>query len=229
MAQSALIIGASRGLGLGLAHEYATRGWTVIGTVRGDKKTGLHDLAAGAPDRVSIEQLEITDQASIAALARKLAGHRIDVLFVNSGVSNGPKEKITDATDESFMHVMTTNVLGPLRTAEALEPLVPAGGTIAMMSSGLGSVANNQTGGWEVYRASKAALNTLMRSFAVRHAAKKHSLLVIAPGWVRTDMGGANADLDVETSIRGVVDVLTSQAGHAGLQYLNYKGETLPW
>ena len=229
MADTALIIGASRGLGLGLAREYLSRGWNVIGTVRGSKPTPLHDLAADAAGRVSIEQLEITDPAAIAALAKQLAGRKIDVLFVNSGVSNGPQETINDVTDAGFMHVMTTNVLGPLRTAEALAPLVPAGGTIAMMSSGLGSVANNQSGGWEVYRASKAALNTLMRSFAVRHAGTKRSLLVIAPGWVRTDMGGAGADLDVETSIRGVVDVLTAQAGHAGLQYLNYKGETLPW
>jgi NAD(P)-dependent dehydrogenase (short-subunit alcohol dehydrogenase family) len=97
------------------------------------------------------------------------------------------------------------------------------------MSSGLGSVAGKIDGGWEAYRASKAALNTLMRSFAARHRGDSRSLLLIAPGWVRTDMGGAQAALSVEESIPCVVDVVGAQTGRGGLQYLNYRGETVPW
>jgi NAD(P)-dependent dehydrogenase (short-subunit alcohol dehydrogenase family) len=97
------------------------------------------------------------------------------------------------------------------------------------MSSGLGSVANNIAGGWEVYRASKAALNTLMRSFAARHSDDPRALVIIAPGWVRTDMGGPNAVLGIEESIPRVVDVISDQSGKRGLRYLDYRGLEVPW
>ncbi|GBQ19089.1 dehydrogenase [Acidiphilium acidophilum DSM 700] len=97
------------------------------------------------------------------------------------------------------------------------------------MSSGLGSVADNTGGGWEVYRASKAALNTLMRSFAARHDGDARSMAIIAPGWVRTDMGGPGASLAIEESIPRVVDVLTAHAGKPGLRYLDYRGQTVAW
>jgi NAD(P)-dependent dehydrogenase (short-subunit alcohol dehydrogenase family) len=129
---------------------------------------------------------------------------------------------------EDFNRVMVTNALSPMRVVEAFAELVPAGGTIAVMSSGLGSVANNDRGGWEVYRASKAALNTLMRSFDARQTVAR-SLLVIAPGWVRTDMGGPSANLDVETSISGVADTIAAHAGKPGVAYVDYAGRTVPW
>lgn len=225
----ALIIGASRGLGLGLADEYLRRGWRVVATVRGTGRTRLHALADEAGGRLAIEQLDVNDRGQIAALAARLAGQKFDVLFVNAGVANGPDEQIATVSTDDFNHVMTTNALAPMRVIEALHDLVAADGSIAAMSSGLGSIANNTSGGWEVYRASKAALNMLMRSYAARHAGTERSLLVIAPGWVRTDMGGPDASLDVETSIRGVVDTVGAQSGHAGLQFLTYQGATLPW
>ena len=130
---------------------------------------------------------------------------------------------------DTFISVMVTNALSPMRSVETFESLVPPGGAIAVMSSGLGSVADNEAGGWEVYRASKAALNTLMRSFAARHAGDPRSLLLIAPGWVRTDMGGPSARLDVETSVRGVADAIEARTGRAGLHYVNYQGTTVRW
>ena len=225
---TALIVGASRGLGLALAGEYLARGWRVIGTVRG-ANTPLHALAGPDADHLSIEQLDIDDPAGVAALRDRLAGQALDLLFVNAGVSNGPGETVADVSTAEFVRVMTTNALSPMRVIEALEGQVPGSGTIAVMSSGLGSVADNETGGWEVYRASKAALNTLMRSFAARHRDDTRSLAVIAPGWVRTDMGGADAPLDAATSMRGVADTLAAQAGKPGLRYLNYQGATVRW
>jgi NAD(P)-dependent dehydrogenase (short-subunit alcohol dehydrogenase family) len=125
--------------------------------------------------------------------------------------------------------VMVTNALSPMRVVEAFEDLVPPTGTIGVMSSGLGSVADNERGGWEVYRGSKAALNTLMRSFAARRAADPRALLIIAPGWVRTDMGGPQAHLGIEDSIPRVVDTITAQSGKSGLRYLDYRGQTVRW
>jgi NAD(P)-dependent dehydrogenase (short-subunit alcohol dehydrogenase family) len=227
--QTALIIGASRGLGLGLVREYLDRGCRVVGTVRGTARTALHDLRDRSDDRLEIETVDINEPAQTAALRAGLANRRFDLLFVNAGISHDPEATIGEVTDDTFIRVMVTNALSPMRVVELFESLVVANGAVAVMSSGLGSVADNDSGGWEVYRASKAALNTLMRSFAARHANDKRSFLLIAPGWVRTDMGGPSALLDVETSIGGVVSVIASRAGKPGLHYVDYQGNTVRW
>lgn len=226
---TALIIGASRGLGLALAAEYLKRGCHVIATVRGTGPTALHELGASSGARLEIEAVDINRPNEVGALRSRLRDRRIDLLFVNAGIAIDPDSPIGDVSTEDFVSVMLTNTLSPMRTIEALQDLVPASGTIVTMSSDLGSVAGNIDGGWEAYRASKAALNTLMRSFAARHAGDPRALLLMAPGWVRTDMGGPQASLSIEQSIPRVVDTVSSQAGIAGLQYLDYQGRTVPW
>ncbi|MFI5357348.1 MAG: SDR family NAD(P)-dependent oxidoreductase [Opitutales bacterium] len=228
--KTVLVIGASRGLGLGLAREYLHRGWRVIATVRQpEADSPLARLGLSAGSRLEIETVDINLPAQVAALRGRLAGRVIDVLFVNAGVMNRHDEKIGEVATEEFNRVLVTNALSPMRIVESFAALVPAGGVIAVMSSGLGSVANNETGGAEVYRASKAAANTLLRSFAVRSGAVPRRFLAMAPGWVRTDLGGARAPLDVETSVRGMVNVLEAQAGQTGVAFVNYKGETVTW
>jgi NAD(P)-dependent dehydrogenase (short-subunit alcohol dehydrogenase family) len=224
----ALIIGASRGLGLALTGEFLNRGWRAIATVRGERRTALHELAERS-DRLEIEHVDTLEPDQVASLRQRLAGRRLDLLFVSAGVANGIDETVTTATTEEFVRTMVTNALAPMRAVEALQDLVSPAGTIAVMSSGLGSVTNNTYGLWEVYRASKAALNTLMRSYAARHAGEARALLLVAPGWVRTEMGGSEATMSIDESIPRVVDMVERQAGKAGLQYLNYRGETLPW
>ena len=223
---SALIVGASRGLGLGLAKEYLSRGWDVVATTRGDG-TALHAIAGQHAGRLAIERLDINEPSETKALRQRLDGRSFELLFVNAGVANGPDETAGDASTESFVKVMVTNALSPLRVIESLQDLVAHDGAIAAMSSGLGSVANNQNGGWEIYRASKAALNTLVRSFAARSPGAR-AVLAIDPGWVRTDMGGPQAPLDVETSVRGIADTIAGARG-PGARYLDYQGRTVPW
>ncbi len=227
--ETILIVGASRGLGLGLAREYAKRGWRVIGTVRtAEPPTGLHTLAAERPDSVRVELADINFPDQVAALRARLAGERLDILFVNAGISNGPAETLPQTSTDAFTTLMVTNALSPLRVIEAFADLVPADGVIAAMSSGLGSVANNTRGEWEIYRASKAALNTLLRSFAVRRGGSR-TVLSITPGWVRTDMGGPNAVLDIETSVTGMVAAIAARRGRAGSAYVDYQGNDVPW
>ena len=124
---------------------------------------------------------------------------------------------------------MATNALSPMRVVEALGDLVQSDGTIGVMSSGQGSVANNETGGFEIYRASKSALNQLMRSYAARHRAEGRTLLLMAAGWVKTALGGPDARLTIDESIPSLVEVIDEQRGRQGLQYLDYRGNTVAW
>lgn len=220
-----LLIGASRGLGLALAQEWLQEGWEVTATVRGSGRTRLHEFA----DRLEIETVDITEPAQIAALRDRLAGRTFDLLFVNAGVTNEPEGTVAEVSTEEFIRVMVTNALSPLRVVEALQDLVEPAGTIGVMSSGQGSVTNNVNGGHEVYRGSKAALNTYMRSYAARHRDDPRTLVLMAPGWVRTEMGGPDARLEIHESIPNVVKTLDSLRGGGGLHYVDYLGRTVPW
>ncbi len=224
---SVLLIGASRGLGYAIAAEYTDRGADVVATVRGEARTALHDLQESAGGILEIEHVDITVPEQVQALRQQLGSRTFDLLFVNAGV--GIRETVADVATDEFVRVMVTNALSPMRVIETLGDVVPAEGTIAIMSSGQGSVANNEHGGFEIYRASKSALNQLMRSYAYRHRDDPRTLLLMAPGWVKTDLGGPNARLTIDESIPNLVTTVDAQRGRPGLQYLDYQGNTVAW
>jgi NAD(P)-dependent dehydrogenase (short-subunit alcohol dehydrogenase family) len=224
-----LLIGASRGLGFALAEEYLKRGWHVVATERSRTTSQLRNLLGASDGRLEIETVDIVHPDQVAALRARLASRKFDLLFVNAGVKNADRETIADVSSEEFIRVMITNALSPMRVVETLQDLVRPGGTIGIMSSGQGSITNNENGNFEVYRGSKAALNMFMRSFAARHADDPRTLLLMAPGWVRTDMGGPQARLSIEESIPNLANTIDAQAGKAGLQYLDYLGRKVPW
>jgi NAD(P)-dependent dehydrogenase (short-subunit alcohol dehydrogenase family) len=226
---TALIIGASRGLGSAMAAEFVKRDWHVIGTVRGAKRTGLHDLADAHPDRVEVETLDMTAFDEIAALRERMAERTLDLLFINAGIATEePFARIEAVAPEEFSHVMLTNAYAPMQVIAALQDRVPADGLIGAMSSGQGSIANNTTGNNDAYRASKAALNMLMQSVAARDG-ESRSFALIAPGWIRTDLGGWKAPYTVEDTVPLVVDVLLAKRGRPGLEFLDRFGKTVPW
>ena len=223
--KTVLLIGASRGLGLAMAEEYLKRGWHVIATGRAASTDSLRRLAG----TLEVETVDITIPEQVAELRTRLEGRQIDVLFVNAGVKNDDRETIADVSTDEFVRVMVTNSLSPMRVIEAFEDLVRPNGTIGVMSSGQGSVTNNVNGKYEVYRGSKAALNMFMRSFAARHANDPRTLLLMAPGWVRTDMGGPEARLSIEESIPSLLNTIDAYEGRSGLHYLDYLGRVVPW
>jgi NAD(P)-dependent dehydrogenase (short-subunit alcohol dehydrogenase family) len=226
--KTALVVGASRAIGLALAGELLHRGWDVIATVRSHQPEELAQLAKETGRRLTVEHLDITKPDQVSALRDRLDGTTLDLLFVNAGITDADKPVGEVATDV-FTDVMVTNALSPLRVVEGLGPLVAPDGTIAVMSSRQGSISFNTRGGHEVYRASKSALNQLMRSYAARHADDPRTLLLMHPGWVQTDLGGPGAQLTVEESAHGVADVLERHAGDGGLQFLDYQGQVVPW
>jgi NAD(P)-dependent dehydrogenase (short-subunit alcohol dehydrogenase family) len=225
-----LIIGASRGLGQALAAEFLKRGWDVVGTVRaGGGRTPLHDLADAFPGRLAIETLDINEPDQIAALRGRLSGRSFDMLFVNAGTTNDEHARIGEVTTEEFTRVMVTNALSPLRVLEALQDLVAPAGLIGAMTSGQGSIGNVKDARRELYRGSKAALNMLMKSFAARQPDPSRALILLAPGWIKTDMGGPDAPYTLEESVPKLADVLLAKRGRPGLEYLDRNGNTVPW
>jgi NAD(P)-dependent dehydrogenase (short-subunit alcohol dehydrogenase family) len=227
---TALIIGASRGLGLGLTERFVERGWQVTSTSRHAASGDLRELAERSRRQLATETVDIDDERQVDGLHDRVAGASFDLVFVNAGTTHDRWETVADVSTATFERVMVTNALSPMRFVERFQDLVSATGTIGVMSSGQGSIANNtRVTGWEIYRASKSALNQLMRSFAARHPDDPRTLLLMAPGWVKTDMGGPDAALTVEESTRGVADVLEARAGTGGLHYLDYQGATVPW
>lgn len=209
----------------GLLHQ----GWHVIATARPASRNKLLRLTATFPETLEIETVDITVPKQIAGLRDRLHGRRLDLLFVNAGVKNNDLETIADVSTEEFVRVMVTNALSPMRVIETFQDLVPPTGTMGVMSSGQGSVTNNTNGNYEVYRGSKAALNMFMRSFAARHGNDPRTLLLMAPGWVRTDMGGPQARLSIEESVPGLLRTIEAYTGRPGLHYVDYLGRAVPW
>jgi NAD(P)-dependent dehydrogenase (short-subunit alcohol dehydrogenase family) len=222
-----MIVGASRGLGLALVEEWLRRGEYVIATVRG-QSDALQTLARRFPGSLEVEAVDITKADSVKALRSRLEGRAIDVLFVNAGIARAIEATPVGVTEQDFLDMMLTNALSPVRAVELLGDLVPADGVIAVMSSELGSITDS-TGSWQLYSSSKAALNMLMKGFAARRPDDPRALLVVAPGWVRTDMGGGDAKLSIEESIPLVVSMVEANRGKPGLRYLDRFNKPLPW
>ena len=198
-----VITGAGRGIGLELARVYADRGDTVIGTVRAPDKAGeLRKLGAS----VTVLPLDVTDEASHAALARALAGRPIDILIANAGVLDA-RGGLDDPANSTAMWtaMLATNVMGVFFTARALASNVAtAKGRIAIISSRMGS-SERAGGNTYAYRASKAAASNIAANLAVELRPKGVAVGAYHPGWVRTAMGGSGADIEPATSARGLV------------------------
>ena len=226
--QTALIAGASRGLGLGLTRELLGRGWTAIATARDPARaSGLTELVQAHPDRLRVERLDIDDRAQVADIAGRLGGTALDLLFVNAGVME--EAGLAELSPAAFATIMTTNALSPVQLALALQDRLRDGGTLAFMTSRMGSVAEMTNGSSPAYRASKAALNALTRCLVAGLNGRKRTVLSFHPGWVRTDMGGPSAAVSVEDSVRGIADVIARERGAGGHKYLDYQGNAIPW
>jgi len=223
---TALVLGASRGIGLEFARQYRDAGWTVYATFRGeDDRLRLRDLGA------QTLRLDVQRTEDIAGLAWQLEGERLNLAVVNAGVY-GPRTSSIQRppTDEQFDLVMRTNVLAAMRIAPILAPLLaPAQGTLAFVSSRMGSIADASASYGMLYRVSKAAVNMVARLAHADYAPMGLRVLALHPGWVRTDMGGPNADVAVADSIAGLRAVLADRAAFPSGGFYDWRGQQLSW
>ncbi|MBG8562575.1 MULTISPECIES: SDR family oxidoreductase [Pseudomonas] len=224
--KTALIIGASRGLGLGLVQRLREQGWNVTATVRDPARAP----ALAAVPGVQVETLEMNSTDQLDVLQARLKGQTFDLLFVNAGVK-GPDDQNPERVQLADIgELFMTNSVAPIRVAQRLSPqLNDKGGVIAFMSSVLGSVSIPDAPDLALYKASKAALNSMINSFVVQLGDTGLTVLAMHPGWVQTDMGGEGAEIDVPTSTGGMVEQVTLNSGKGGLHFINYKGEKLIW
>ncbi len=220
-----LIVGAGRGIGLEFARQYAAAGWRVLATHRStDGGERLRALGATALP------LDVLDTVAIAAFGNQVAGEAIDLAIINAGVY-GPRTNGLDApATADFDLVMHTNVLAAMHLIPALAPPVAAAsGTIAALSSRMGSVSlMGSAAGW-LYRASKAALNGVMKAASIELGTRGIVCLAVHPGWVRTDMGGAAADVDVADSVAGMRRVLAAADRSANGGFFDFTGARIDW
>ncbi|MFM8766257.1 MAG: SDR family oxidoreductase [Rubrivivax sp.] len=218
-----LIIGASRGIGLELVRQYRADGAAVTATARDD--AGLERLRALGATAL---RLDVVDAASASGLAWQVDGARFDVAIINAGVSGTRTTGLQPPDEAEFDHVMRTNVLGPMRMlAQIAEALAP-GARVAVLSSRMGSIGLRAAPNSWLYRASKAAVNSVLKDASLALAGQA-VCVAFHPGWVRTDMGGANADIDVTESVAGIRRVIAGlrEADNGG--FFNYNEQALAW
>ena len=218
-----LIIGASRGLGLEFVRQYRAAGARVIATARSDEgQASISELGAKPL------KLDVADAASVSGLAWQIDGEQFDVVVINAGVFGSRAGALEAPTGDDFDLVMRTNVLGPMRVLPQIADALAPGARLALISSKMGSIGlRTSTSGW-LYRASKAAVNSVMKDASLALAGKA-TVISFHPGWVRTDMGGAGADIDAPTSIAGMRTVLASVKPADTGSFFNYDGQRLDW
>lgn len=222
---SIFITGASRGLGLEFARQYAAAGWSVTAACRDPSKAS--DLAGLGVETVA---LDLADSESIRSAAESLRGRSFDVLLSNAGVY-GEGQQFGRLSEAEWERVMLVNAIAPLKLTEAFLPHLLAGQKklVVFLTSKMGSIADNSSGGAYIYRSSKAALNAAVKSLSIDLAPRGVTTLLLHPGWVQTDMGGPNALVAPGDSIAGMRRQIDAVEPGQPLKFLDYTGASLPW
>jgi NAD(P)-dependent dehydrogenase (short-subunit alcohol dehydrogenase family) len=230
---SVLVTGANRGLGLEFSKQYSVDGWRVFACCRSPGKArGLNDLAQASSGSLSLHTLDISRSDSVSSLAEALRDETIDILLNNAGVYGDESHDDFGKTDyEKWGATFSVNVMGAMRMVEAFLENVSRSErkVIACLSSKMGSISDNTSGGSYVYRSSKAALNAVVKSLSVDLKDRGVIAVALHPGWVRTDMGGENAPTLPRESIQGMRKVLEALQGKDSGKFLSYDGSEVPW
>ena len=228
-----LVTGANRGLGLEFVEQLVARGDDVIATTRhnGRNAAGAIEALHDASDNLDVLNLDMRDDASIAAFLGKIDGRAIDILINNAGVYGPRGAAFGELGGEPWAEVMQVNCIAPMLLAQALLPNLRLGSQrkLVFITSKMGSVADNRGGGSYIYRSSKSALNAAVKSLSVDLAGEGFASMLLHPGWVQTDMGGPNALIDANTSVSGMLRVIDGAGQAESGKFIAYDGADIPW
>jgi NAD(P)-dependent dehydrogenase (short-subunit alcohol dehydrogenase family) len=230
MPRTVLITGANRGIGYGLATQFLKAGWDVVAAARNpDGARELWELERDYPQRCRIVTLDVTNDADVRKLADLLAGKPLDVLVNNAGVMPESGVPFARVSADAMLKAFSVNVLGPMRVTQELLPSLTSAErpVVATITSKMGSVADNTSGGSYAYRVSKAAVNMLSKSLTCDQP--KLTCLVLHPGWVQTDMGGRGAPTSIDESTQGLFQVITKAQPKDSGRFLDFRGQEIPW
>jgi len=225
---TALITGCNRGIGLEFVRQYAADGWRVRATCRNPR--GAKELAAISGD-VKIHALDVADDYQVAALAKSLADEPIDLLINNAGLGSPEEDEFGKTSANDWLEVLRVNAIAPLHVVEQFIGNLEAGQRklIANITSKMGSIADNTTGGAYIYRSSKAALNMVAKGLAQDLKAKRMIVVVFHPGWVKTDMGGPHALIPPKASVSGMRAKIAALTPADSGKFFNYDGQPIAW
>ena len=230
--ETVLVTGANRGIGFEFARQYAADGWQVLAACRSPEKAhALQRLAQDVKGRLHLVELDVTDARSVKRAAAEGDRGAIDILINCAGVMGKPDQTTGSIDYEDFRQVLDVNVMGPARMTEAFAERVAQSSrrTIVTITSGMGSIADNTSGGYIPYRTSKAAVNMVMRCAAIDLARRRIICIVINPGWVKTEMGGAGATLTPEKSVTAMRRVFEKLGPKDSGKFYNHDGREYPW
>lgn len=228
---TAVVIGANRGIGLEFTKKLLAQGYQVTATCRDQANaTDLNQLVA-TNSGLTIQTLDLPNSQQIQALKDSLNGHPVDLLVINAGVGGERGVTIGNVKLDNLQQVFAVNSFAPLLIADQLCDLVAQSEQkmVIVLTSRMGSIADNTSGRSYAYRGSKAALNAMMYSFAFDAKELGIKVLIFHPGWVRTSMGGENALIDTDESVSGMLNIVTHAADYPTGSFVNYRGEILPW
>jgi NAD(P)-dependent dehydrogenase (short-subunit alcohol dehydrogenase family) len=227
-----LITGANRGIGLEFARQYAADGWRVFATCRHPKTAKkLMSLAKSSCGMLTLLAMDVTDSETVHSAARQLGSEPIDLLINNAGISGLSGQRTGRLDYQNWAYVLDVNTMGPLRVVEAFVDHVARSDRrlIVSITSAMGSLTDNTSGGSIAYRTSKAAVNMAMRSAAADLASRRITCVVVNPGWVKTDMGGAGAPLSVEESVGAMRRLFDRLRPSDSGRFFSYDGNEHPW
>jgi NAD(P)-dependent dehydrogenase (short-subunit alcohol dehydrogenase family) len=226
-----LVTGANRGIGLELTSQFAADGWNVLACCRHPEYADALVELSGRYPQVEVLALDVTHYARMAELSAQLHDRPIDILLSNAGIY-GPSGMVFGAVDPApWREVLEVNTIAPLMLAQAFVEQVAASRQklIAVISSKVGSIADNGSGGSYLYRSSKTAVNQVVKSLSIDLAGRGISALCLHPGWVQTDMGGPNAEISTADSVAGLKAILQAAGPEQNGQFLGYDGAPIPW
>lgn len=226
-----LVTGANRGIGLEFVRQLAARGDSVIATARApDNARELAAVAKQHGERVQLFGCDVADDTSVAGFGRAIGGVPVDVLINNAGVM-GTSTDLGSFDFEDFLNTMNVNAVGPVRVLQAALPGLRAGKgkKLVQITSGLGSIGDNASGGYLDYRMSKAALNMLAVTLARDLESEGFISVTLQPGWVQTDMGGRGAPTPVDASVRGMLGVIDGLKTSDNGRFLGWDEREMPW